>query len=64
MTISSLWDIVCITSSHITATVTIRVVVYTNVIPISESRAIGWVTTDSLIIVLHNWVFGLFVDRE
>ena len=61
--ISTHWDVVCITTTHITATVTVGVVFYIDVMA-TECRAVGGKAVDSILIVLDNGVLGLLVHRE
>ena len=62
--ISTHWDVVFITTLHITVTVTVGVVRYTDGMAITEYRAVRGTTADSIAIVLDDGVLGLLVDRE
>ncbi len=62
--ISTLRDVVCITTTHITATVTVRVVIYIDVMAFSECWAVGGMAVDSILVVLDDRVLGLLVNGE
>ena len=62
--ISTHWDVVCSTTTHMTATVTVRVVLYIDVMAITECRAVGGMAVDSILVVLDNGVLGLLVHGE
>ena len=62
--ISTHWDVVCITTTHISATVTVRVVIYIDVMATAECRAVGGMTANSITIVFDNGVLGLLVHGE
>ena len=60
--ISTHWDVVCITTIHITATVTVGVVIYMDVMAITECRAVGGTTVDSMGVGVYDRVLGLVFD--
>ena len=64
ITISTHWDVVCITTIHITATVTVRVVRYIDVMGTTECRAVGGITANSILVVLDYGVLSLLVNGE
>jgi hypothetical protein len=47
-----------------TVTVTVRVVLYIDVMAITECRAVGGMAVDSILVVLDNGVLGLLVHGE
>ena len=64
ITISTHEDVVCITTTHITVAVTVRVVTYMDVMSTSECRKIRLMAIDSILVSVGNWVLGLVVNGE
>ncbi len=64
ITISTHGDVVCITTTHITVTVTVRVVLYMDGMAITENRKIRLMAIDSILVSVGNWVLGLVVNGE
>ena len=62
--ISSIRDVVCITTAHITVSVTVRVVRYIDVMATTECRAVGGMAVDSMGVGVDDRVLGLLVNRE
>ncbi len=62
--ISTHWDVVCITTMHMTGSVTVGVVRYTDVMGTTECRAKGGIAVDSILVVLDDGVLGLLVYGE
>ena len=62
--ISTHWDVVCITTTHRTVTVTVGVVRYIDDMATTECRAVGGMTVDSILVVLDDGVLGLLVNGE
>ena len=62
--ISTHWDVVCTTTMHRTATVTVTVVRYIDVIATTECRAVGGITANSMGVGVDDGVLGLLVHGE
>ncbi len=60
--ISTHWDVVCITTTHMTVTVTVRVVRYSDGTAITEYWAVGGIAVDSIVVVLDDGVLGLVLE--
>ena len=62
--ISTHWDVVCIITTHITFTVTVRVVRYLDGMAITECRAVRGTTEDSSTVVIDDGILRLLVNGE